>query len=190
MKTPTVSLFYYLFLLFVCSCCTRSFTISGKVNAHRWYGAGQGNIIPPERLPNCDVQRFGFGATTDIPFDGTKTSKITGCSTNCHPKQHIDFYAIPLKEGKYDLMINDACLPTLASKARLIHFKSNPDGAHIIKGESVSVINDFETVGDSWLHITKYDTTNGQVKGKFELHLVNKKGDQLHFRKGRFNVKL
>ncbi|AYQ33248.1 hypothetical protein [Runella sp. SP2] len=190
MKSNSFVSYCCLLLAFVCSGCYRSFTISGKLDNKRWYGMGQGNVVNEEKIKNCSLPRFGFGATTDIPFDLTRTSKPTGCPQNCHAKQHLDFFIIPLAEGKYDLGNPDPCLPSLDTKARLAHFQTNPDGAHILKGESVSVVDDFRAVGKSWIHITKYDSETGALKGKFELHLVNKQGKQLHFKKGRFKFKL
>ena len=182
---------YWLSLLILSLGCSRPFTMTASVNKTRWYGTGRAIIVNHQNTATCRVKRFSLWATTDVPYQSGITTKATGCRNDCIPTQHLDFYNVPLAKGTYDLTLPDTCLPVGLDKVHLFHFKTDPNGPHVMKGVSLQTTANFtQSTTQGWIRVTRYDSVSGLIKGRFELTLISKQGETLNLRKGKFSTNL
>jgi hypothetical protein len=178
-------------LISLSTSCVTKFTMTASIDNVRWYGSGLVSQINPEKIASCPEKRFSISAISDVPYETATAAKPTGCIKNSIPTQFIDIFNIPLAKGKYDLTYSDQCLPRDEGKVRLGHLILDPKGSHIIKGESVTVADDFwPAKANNWLRVTSFNPGTGLVKGKFQVTLVNKKGQTRQLDNGKFRGKI
>ncbi len=165
-----------LFLLIVCGSCSTSFPIRASLDRSAWF-ASLSNGTP--KIYQDDKLSLIF--TTDLShpeLEEKTTSKATGCKGKCRPTQSLLLSNIPLQPGFYRIA------------------QSRPDsianmgisGIYSALGVEQVITRNYERA-DGWLQITQYDTTTGQLKGKFDIRFQeNNDGSRsVHFRRGKLN---
>lgn len=165
-------------LLISVTACSRPYTMTASLNNRRWYGSGQGQQALTRQNQTCLVKRFSIGARTDLPYAKVSSTSIkpTGCVADCIPTQWLDFYNIPLQEGKYNLSLPDSCLPTSVGRAQLL-----------VEQFSIKTSYQFLATDQGWLKVVQYNPVTGLLRGKFDLTLTNSNGQTIQLKKGKFN---
>lgn len=168
----------YLFLLFiVCCSCSRSFPVRASLDRSRWF-ASLTNGTP--RIYEDEWLSLIF--TTDFPHPELakkKIGKATGCTGECQPTQTLILSRIPLRSGYYQI--------TESGPDSLQH--TSVQCSYLTQG--IEQVNTrFYNKAEGWLHITDYDSTTTQLKGKFNLRFQasDRSNRSVHFRRGRLDL--